>query len=130
MVLWFQSCVARRCLMTSPAVRAPAAQIGSMTSHSASEIRKPRAIAGPPLATTVATFDYSCGQLSRGRVSESGTAVGTFSDRTLDGAGGRYAKEFVSGGVPTRGRKGLKNSGRSASAARPQGKETRPANGT
>ena len=37
-VLWFQSCVARSRLMTSAAVQAPASQIGSMTSHSESEI--------------------------------------------------------------------------------------------
>src|SRR5205823_5264313 len=47
------------------AVQAPAAQIGSMTSHSESETRRPRAITNSPLATTVATFDYTCGYLSR-----------------------------------------------------------------
>src|SRR5215210_5085283 len=73
-VLWFQSCVARSALMTSAAVQAPAAQIGSMTAHSASEICRPRAITTPPLATGVARLDYDCGYLSRG--SDPGYRIG------------------------------------------------------
>src|SRR4051794_15178393 len=62
--------------MTSAAVQAPAAQIGSMTAHSASEICRPRAIVPPPLATSVARVDYDCGYLSRGgRNTVSGTTA-------------------------------------------------------
>src|SRR6266566_4726578 len=53
--------------MTSAAVQAPTAQIGSMTSHSEYEICKPRAIMNSPLATTVAILDHSCGYLSIGK---------------------------------------------------------------